>query len=297
MLGLVGFVGLGIMGEPMARNLARAGIPLVVWNRTPQRVDAVCAEGAERAKDAAEVFARAETVFLMLANERATDEVLDREADRIGVDLAGRLLVNMSTLAPEYARALARDVRAAGGRYVEAPVSGSRTPAEAGQLVAMLAGDPEDLAHVRPLLAPLCRDTFECGQVPCALQMKLAVNTFMIAMVTGLAEAFHFARGHNLDLATLRAILDAGPMASSVSRIKAQKLVEQDEVAQAALVDVLKNNQLIAAAARSRGLASPLLDVCHALFREAEALGHGARDIISVIHAIEARTERQRSES
>jgi 3-hydroxyisobutyrate dehydrogenase len=297
MPGLVGFLGLGLMGEPMARNLVRAGIPLVVWNRTPERADALCAEGAQRAQDAAEVFARAETVILMLANERATDEVLGRGADRFGVELRGRVLVNMATVAPEYARALARDVRAAGARYVEAPVSGSRTPAEAGQLVAMLAGDPEDLARIRPLLAPLCRDSFDCGPVPGALQMKLAVNTFLITMVTGLAETFHFARGHNLDLSTLRAILDAGPMASSVSRIKAQKIVEQDEVAQAALLDVLKNNQLIADAARKAGLASPLLDVCHALFREAQAQGHGARDMIAVLHAIEARTERLRSEA
>ena len=100
---------------------------------------------------------------------------------------------------------------AEGGRYVEAPVSGSRKPAEAGQLVAMLAGEPEDVASVRSLLAPMCRDAIACGPVPNALFMKLAVNLFMTAMVTGLAEAAHFAERHGLDLAQLVAVLDAGP--------------------------------------------------------------------------------------
>ena len=93
---------------------------------------------------------------------------------------------------------------------VEAPVSGSRTPAENGELVAMLAGDPDAVAEVRPLLAPMCRQTFLCGAVPGALHMKLAVNLYLITMVTGLAEAAHFAGQHGLDLERFVAVLDAG---------------------------------------------------------------------------------------
>lgn len=109
-------------------------------------------------------------------------------------------------------------------------------------------------------------------------------------MVTGLTEAYHFADRHGLDRGRFLDILDAGPMASAVSRMKAPKLLARDFAVQAAALDVLKNNRLIAEAARASGLASPLLDVCHDLFGETVELGHGAADMVAVLHAIEART-------
>jgi 3-hydroxyisobutyrate dehydrogenase len=120
--------------------------------------------------------------------------------------------------------------------------------------------------------------------------MKLAVNLFLITTVTGLAEAYHFAERHGLDPAVFREVVDGGQMASAVSRVKVAKLVTGDWHAQAAAADVLMNNRLIAEAARRAGLASPLLDACHALFAEAVALGHGDDDMAAVLAAIEART-------
>jgi 3-hydroxyisobutyrate dehydrogenase len=285
---VVGFVGLGVMGRPMALNLARAGVDLVVWNRSAGRD----VPAARVAGSAAEVFAAAEVVIVMLADAAAIEEVLGRGTPVFGALVAGRTVVHMGTTAPEFSAGLAADVRAAGGRYVEAPVSGSRGPAEAGELVAMLAGAPEDLDRVRPLLAPMCREVIDCGAVPQALLMKLAVNTFLISMVTGLAEAFHFAARHGLDTATLRRVLDAGPMASAVSRAKAAKLTGGDFAVQASIRDVLTNNRLIVEAARAAGIASPLLDVCQPLYAETAALGHGGSDMAAVVHAIDDRTER-----
>jgi 3-hydroxyisobutyrate dehydrogenase len=197
----------------------------------------------------------------------------------------------MGTTSPEYSRCLQDDIQAAGARYVEAPVSGSRVPAEQGQLVAMLAGDDDTVQTVRPLLAPMCRETFDCGSVPEALLMKLSVNLFLITLVTGLAEAFHFADRHGLNRRRFLDILEAGPMASAVSRMKAPKLLTCDFTAQAAAEDVLKNNRLIAEAARKAGLASPLLDVCHTLFEETVAQGHGGKDMAAVLRALETRTD------
>jgi 3-hydroxyisobutyrate dehydrogenase len=279
-----------MMGRPMALNLVRAGTPLLVWNRTPDRCEPLRAAGAEVAADPAEVFARAGVVFLMLADEAATDAVLGRGAPDFTARVAGRTVVHMGTTAPEYSSGLRDAVRAGGGRYVEAPVSGSRVPAEQGQLVAMLAGDTDAVAEVRPLLAPLCRETFDCGAVPDALLMKLSVNLFLITLVTGLAEAFHFADRHGLDRRLFLDVLDAGPMASGVSRMKAPKLLGRDFSVQAGAADVLKNNRLIAEAARKAGLASPLLDVCHALFGETVEQGHGDEDMVAVLHALESRT-------
>jgi 3-hydroxyisobutyrate dehydrogenase len=287
---VVGFLGLGLMGEPMAANLLRAGTKLVVWNRTTARTEPFRSAGADVAGSVAEVFERAPVVLAMLANGAAIDAALGRGTAGFAPMVAGRTLVHMGTTAPAYSRGLEADVRAAGGRYVEAPVSGSRGPAQAGELVGMLAGEPDAVAAVRPLLAPMCRQTVECGPVPSALTMKLAVNLYLITTVTGLAEAAHFAAVHGLDMDTFRAVLDAGPMASTVSRGKLAKLLGGDFSPQAAVADVLTNNALVAAAAREIGMASPALDVSYALFGETVAQGHGGEDMIAVIRALEART-------
>jgi 3-hydroxyisobutyrate dehydrogenase len=278
------------MGEPMARNLLSAGTPLVVWNRSRAKRDVLAAAGAAVAENAADVFARCETVILMLLDGAVLDEVLERRTTAFIARVRGHTLINMATVTPDYAKALAAEVRDAGGRYVEAPVSGSRKPAEAGQLVAMLAGEADDLARVRTLLDPMCREVVACGAVPRALHMKLAVNLFMICMVTGLAEAMHFAAAHGLDLGRLVRVLESSPMASDVSRVKAEKLLAHEFGAQAAISNVLYNNRLIAEAARQAGVASPLLDVCHRLYAETEALGLGGADMVAVIRAIEGRS-------
>lgn len=289
-IGCIGFIGLGVMGQPMALNLAHAGTPLLVWNRSPAKCDILAEAGAAVAKHPNEVFARCEVIILMLVDGAATDAVLARGHPAFRDLVKGRTLISMATTAPGYSKALEADVRAQGGHYVEAPVSGSRKPAEAGQLVAMLAGEPGDVGSVRPLLTPMCRAAIACGPVPNALFMKLAVNAFMITMVTGLVEATHFAERHGLDLARFEAALDAGPMASDLSRVKAAKLVTHDYAVQAAISNVLESTRLIAGAAREAGIASPLSDVCHALYGETRALGLESADIVAVIRAIEQRT-------
>ncbi|MBU2664322.1 NAD(P)-dependent oxidoreductase [Actinoplanes bogorensis] len=273
----VGFLGLGVMGTPMATNLAKAGTDLIVWSRTDR---GNTPPGALRVATPGDV--RAELLILMLAGESAIDEVMPR------VDPRGRLIVHMGTTSPEFSARLATRVENQGGRYVEAPVSGSRGPAEAGELVAMVAGDEDGKAALAPHLGVMCRQVVDCGAEPgSALLMKLAVNTFLISMVTGLAEAFHFADAYGLDRDLLRQVLDAGPMASTVSRVKAGKLVSEDFAVQASIRDVLMNNELIVAAARKREIASPLLDVCRDLYAETAALGHAESDMAAVIHGLE----------
>jgi 3-hydroxyisobutyrate dehydrogenase len=285
----IGFLGLGVMGQPMALNLVRAGTDLLVWNRHPERAAPLRAAGAAVAATPAEVFARSAVVIMMLADDRAIDEVLGRGTETFARSVTGRTVVHMGTTDPRFSAALAADVAAAGGAYVEAPVSGSRGPAEAGGLVAMIAGAAAATARVTPLLAPMCREVVACGQVPGALLMKLAVNTFLISMVTGLAEAFHFAERHGLDRTAMLAALDAGPMASTVSRGKGRKLLDGDFEVQAAVRDVHYNSRLIVDAAARAGIAAPLLDVCRSLLAETAEAGHGGEDMVAVIQAIRAR--------
>lgn len=293
----MGFIGLGHMGEPMALNLVRAGLPLMVWNRTPAKAQILEAAGATVADHPAEVFRQASVIVLMLADERSMDQILERGTPAFAEHLRGRMLVHMGTTSPEYSRGLEADVKAAGGQYVEAPVSGSRVPAEKAQLVTMLAGEPDAVETLKPFLKPLCREMVDCGPVPNALLMKLSVNLFLITLVTGLTEAYHFAEQQGLDTELFTQVLAAGPMSSDVSKIKASKLVRQDFSVQASIADVFKNNRLVAEAARKAGIASPLLDVCYTLYGETLNLGFGGLDMAAVVKAIENRTEHGRAVS
>lgn len=275
----------------MALNLCKSGIDLVVWNRSEDKCKPLQDIGASVANSPVEVFDLAQTIFLMLADSDVTDLVLGRDTPAFAERVSGRTVVNMGTTSAEYSCDLEQEIFALGGVYIEAPVFGARKPAETGQLMAMVAGDPSSVEKVLRLIAPMCAKAFACGPIPSALTMKLSVNLFLITMVTGLAESAHFAERHGLNMAQFFNILDAGPMASSVSRIKTQKLIDSDFSVQASIADVLKNNRLVVDAARLSNLASPLLDVCHDLYCESLELGHGQSDMVAVVRAIEARSE------
>lgn len=288
---IVGFIGLGVMGQPMALNMARAGTPLIVWNRSQERCHALREAGARVADSVSDVFRDARIVFFMLYDGAAIDATLSRGTPAFADLVRHHVIVQMGTLPPEFSRSLEADIRAAGGHYVEAPVSGSLKPAQTGQLVGMLAGEPDVVSEIQPFLASVCHQTFLCGAVPNALLMKIAVNAFLIPLVTGLAEAFHFAERQGLDRRQLQAILDAGPMASAVSRMKAAKLAEDEFSVQAAITDVLKNCRLTTSSARRAGIATPMLETCEVLYAETAAQGHGQIDMAGVIHAIAARSD------
>src|SRR5262249_62195412 len=151
----VGFIGLGTMGQPMALNLTRAGHPLTVWNRSPHKCVPLSDAGATIVDDVADVFRRSDVVFLMLIDSAAVDQVLRRGTPSFAAQLSGRTVVNMSSVEPNYSSGLEKEIKDIGGRFVEAPVSGSRVPAETGQLVAMVAGDQSGVGGVSPLFRPM----------------------------------------------------------------------------------------------------------------------------------------------
>ena len=286
----VGFIGTGTMGEPMAHNLLRAGIPLIVWNRTTEKTQALASAGARVASDASDVFENARTVILMLFNGAAADAVLARGTARFATSVKDRTIVQMGTVSPAYSLALAEDIAAAGGRYVEAPVSGQRGPAMAGQLIAMVAGDEHDIRAVRHLFDPMCKDVVSCGPVPNALSLKNASNLYVATMLTCLVETFNFARCQGLDLDLLATLLCNGPMASDLVRMKAPKLVASDFAVQASVKSMAEATRLIAEQAASSDAAVPMLDACILLCRQAISLGMSEADVTALTRAIEERS-------
>ncbi|MET1004043.1 MAG: NAD(P)-dependent oxidoreductase, partial [Propionibacteriaceae bacterium] len=290
----VGFIGVGVMGQPMALNLARSGVRLIVWNRTAERTEPLRQLGATVASEVDDVFAAAEIVLVMLINEEVTDRVLGRGTPAFAQRVAGHLIISTGSVAPEYSRSLAADIRAAGGRFVESPVSGSRGPAEAGTLVALPGGDPDDIEAALPLLEPMTKAIFPCGPSGNGLLMKLAVNTYLNITVAAIAESANFARAQGLDLTLFRDAILAGPMASEIIRSKLEQLVTDDYAVRAAITDVYASTRLIADVAEASNIPAPLLEVASDLYRETVQQGHGREDMVAVIKAIQARTADQR---
>lgn len=279
----VGFAGIGIMGAPMAGRLLDAGVPLTVWSRRPESYAGLVERGATAAADPDALFAASGTVILMLRDEHATDQVLGRGTEAFRRRVAGRTVVVMGTNSPAYSLALEADIRAAGGAYVEAPVSGSRVPAEQGRLVLMLAGaDAVEVARVGELLEPLGVAAVPCGEVPGALRTKLAVNHYMMAMVAALAESVTTARTAGIDLDAMLRVLEASPMDSAIGRVKGAKLVSGDESPQAAVADVVKNCGLSLDAARDAGAETPILELVAGLYARTADAGFADADMVAV---------------
>ncbi|MDR7251120.1 3-hydroxyisobutyrate dehydrogenase [Nocardioides sp. BE266] len=283
----VGFIGLGHMGEPIAVNLLRAGRRLVAWTRRAERVQELVRAGATGAVDVGQVLDSCEVVLVMLADAAALDEVLGWDGSGFAHPLAGRTLVNLGTVSTASASAFHERVREAGGRYVEAPVSGSRVPAQRGELVVMLAGDG-DLDPLEQLLAPISRAVVRCGAVPAATATKLSVNAFLVSLVTALAESVHLAERSGVDLDVLHRVLDSGPMASAVSRMRLAAMLERDYAPQTAIDDVVRNCQLVLELAESAGTGAPMARRSHDLYTRSSALGFGAADMAAVVEALRA---------
>jgi 3-hydroxyisobutyrate dehydrogenase len=278
-----GFAGLGHMGEPMATRIVQSRGQLAVWNRSPAKLSVLAKAGATPCANMQELAAHSDAIILMLATEEAMDETLQRGAPSFDALVRGRIIVHMGTTTPAYSQALCADVQRAGGHYVEAPVSGSRVPAERGELVGMAAGDAAHIEAIMPALNAMCRKVFVCGsQASQALMMKIAVNHYLVTTVAALCEAWHFAESAGVDNALFKDILCAGPMSSPVAQVKLDKLLRDDYSAQATIADVFKNAQLIFEQARAHQMNTPVLDTAHALYRRTLEAGLGALDMVAV---------------
>jgi 3-hydroxyisobutyrate dehydrogenase len=269
----------------MAANLCRAGSDIVVYNRSPAPRGALRALGARAVDDPEALFDLCDTVILMLADDPATDFVLDRGGPGFRRRVAGHLVIDMGTHGPDYSLHLEADISSVGGAFVEAPVSGSRLPAENGELVAMLAGDAAAVERALPLLKPMCRESIVVGAVPSAMAMKLAVNLYLIASVAALAEAADLARRLGLDLGLFSRIVESGPLASRVATAKLEMMVSGRFPPQAAIRDVCKNAGLVAAAAAGAGAEAALLGESRRRFEAVLAAGKGGLDMAAVVTA------------
>jgi 3-hydroxyisobutyrate dehydrogenase-like beta-hydroxyacid dehydrogenase len=223
-----GFLGLGIMGGAMAANLLKAGHHLTVWNRDGSKCAPLAALGAEVAGSPAEVVQASEVTFAMVADPAASENIcLGKDGVLDGIT-PGKGYVDMSTIDPGTSRDMGQAVADQGGRYLEAPVSGTKKPAEDGTLVILAAGNRGLFDEVAPAFAVMGKKSFFLGEVGQAAKMKLVVNMIMGGMMTAFSEGLGLAHKSGLDQAELLDVLAAGALANPMFAIKGPRMIARD---------------------------------------------------------------------
>lgn len=282
----MGFLGLGIMGTAMSRNCLRAGHDLMVWNRSPEPAQAMTAHGAKVASTPAEAAAYGDVVIVMLTGPEACEVVLFGPQGAAKSLSPGKVVVNMSTIAPAYARDAAARVRQTGADYVDAPVSGSKKPAEDGTLVILAGGREETIAAVEPVLLAMGKKVTRCGEVGLGSTMKITVNVLLGVMAEGLAETLHLGEALGLNRNALLDVILAGPMANDLFRLKDPMFRADAYPPQFPAKHMAKDLNFALEAAGEAGTSAPMLSVLNMLYGKLLGMGLGDADFAAVIKAL-----------
>ncbi|KAH7620507.1 putative Glyoxylate/succinic semialdehyde reductase 2, chloroplastic [Nannochloris sp. 'desiccata'] len=285
----IGFVGLGIMGYAMAFNLLNAGYSLTVWNRSPGKCDDLAAGGAAVANSPADVVKNSDIIFAMLSDREACLEVALGQDGIAGVMTEGKGYVDVSTVDAATAIKVATAVRSNGGLYLEAPVSGSKGPAEQGQLIFLTGGDEELFSASAPLLDVMGKASFFLGEVGAGARMKLVANMVMGSMMAALAEGLTLAESSGLDKKDVVDVLNLGAMACPMFALKGAAMVEGKYMTPAfPLKHQQKDLKYALELAQEVGLQVPTAVAANGEFEKAMVKGLGDADFSAVLEAVMA---------
>lgn len=279
----VGFIGLGAMGAPMARNVDDAGFDLVVYNRSTDREQPFAEGGVSVADSPEHLTKRVDVVCLMLTDGDAVAEVLERDRGVLAGLTPDTTVVQMSTIGYDETMAAADLVTEAGGRFLEVPVSGTVGPAQAGTLVGLAGGDEETLAAVRPVLDAMCGKVVHCGTVGQGTNMKLFVNLLLGDVMAAYAEALVFGRATGLALEDMQSVVGNSGLASPLFEGKGAQIAAGDFEASFPVDYQYKDLALAQDRAGAVGAPVPLTAASREAFSAARAQGHGSEDIAAVV--------------
>ncbi len=284
----IAFLGLGIMGRAMAENLLAAGHELVVWNRTPERCEPLVEKGATRVATPAAAVEATDLCIAMLADPEAACDVVFAEDGVLETMAPGKSYIDMSTVDSQTAEVIAYEIETAGGRFLEAPVSGSKKPAEDGTLVILAAGDKSLYAEALPLFEILGKKHLYLGAVGKAAAMKLLVNMTMGGMMTLLCEALALGKRCELSAEDILEVFSAGAIANPMFAMKGPQIAANQHSTNFPLKHMQKDMRL--AIALGDEMHQPLQSVATAneLFKRAVAEDCGELDFSAVARTIGA---------
>jgi 2-hydroxy-3-oxopropionate reductase len=285
-LGTIGFIGLGVMGRPMAANLLAAGADLVVYNRSRPAQDELAAQGAASAGSPAEVASKADLIITMLPDDAAVRDVVRDEL--LPAARSGALIVDMSTVSPELSRELAADAASRGACMLDAPVSGGDVGARDGTLSIMVGGDAADLERARPTLEVLGGSIVHCGPTG-AGQVVKACNQMVVAItIGGISEALVLGTRLGVDPRTILDVLSSGLAANRVMEVRRANFLGHIYTPGFRVDLHHKDLDIALASGGQANVPLPLTAGLQQLFRQLRAAGRGREDHTAVLAAVEA---------
>lgn len=285
----IGFIGLGIMGEAMAANILKQGHPLIVYNRTAEKTAALVEAGAMVAGKPSLVADASDVIILMLTGDEAVDAVLFGDEGLLSGDCEGKTVINMSTVPVECSKRWAKELADHDMILIDAPVSGSKVPAQSGTLV-ILAGGPEAAVRAQePLLLSMGKKVIYCGPTGSGSAMKLAINLLLGIMVEGMAEALHLAESSGLASETLLDAVASGPLSCTLFQLKEEMFKTGNYPPQFPFKHMAKDMQFVLAAAAENGARLPLGTELAKLFSPAADADLQEQDFAAVKTLLEKR--------
>jgi len=277
----IAFLGTGRMGAPMAANLARRGFAVRAWNRTASRAAALAKDGAAIAGSPAEAVNGAGIVITMLADGPATEQAATGP-DGFLAGAPGLIWVQMATIGMSWTARLADTAARHGVTFVDAPVSGSQGPAQAGQLTILASGPDQVRDILAPVFGTLGRATVWLGPAGHGTRAKLVLNSWLADLTEATAEILAFARQLGLDPAAIADLLQSTPLGSPYAAQKAGIMLAGDFTPAFALKHALKDAELAAAAAQATGAELTLTLALLPRWRRAAADGHAEDDLAAI---------------
>lgn len=282
----IGFIGLGIMGAGMVKNLVAKGHPVSVWNRTPERARELGLE-IPLCRSPRELAESTDVVLSCVSDPRAVERVVFAEDGVLAGARAGFRFVECSTVSPELVLRIARAFAEREAASLEAPVTGSRLGAERGTLLFMTGG-PEPLhRELEPLLLSMGSRAIHCGESGQGARAKLIGNTLISFMLEGLCEGLVVAKKANLPLERVLEVVMASGFASPYFAVKGKAVIDRDFYTHFALELLVKDQSLMLAEAARQNTPMPGLAAIREVFQAARAQGYGSEDIAAVVKSLE----------
>lgn len=271
----IGFVGLGNMGHPMAKNLENAGVDLYVFNRTQEKtVD--FQEKSTVCTNLAELIKQVDIVFTMLSNDDAVYSVYENLLQH---DVSGKVFVDMSTISKEASASIAASLEAKSAHFIDAPVSGSTTPAKEGTLLFMTGCKENHFQRVKPYLEIMGKAVKHLGDNGMGVSAKLCINYYLSILYQGMAETVLFAEKLGISRAAMMEIINESASGSGASKVKTESIISNSFPAAFALDLMLKDIKLAVDAGADLPFSHTLINT----YQEAHNAGYGTDDVMAIM--------------
>jgi 3-hydroxyisobutyrate dehydrogenase len=283
----VAVLGTGIMGSGMARSLLRSGLDVTVWNRHPGRAAPLAADGADVAGSPGDAVADADAVITILWDGNSVADVM---ADALPAAPEGILWVQSSTVGlHEAGDMLPALADGCGARYIDAPVLGTRQPAQDGKLTVLAAGPEAVRDPVRPVFGAIGARTVWVSERPGdGTRLKLVANSWVATMVAATAQSIALAQGLGLDPQAFLDMMIGSAVDAPYLHVKGEAILAGQFAPSFAVDGAVKDTGLIAAAMRETGTDATLMDAVGAQYRKAAESGHGEEDMAAIFYAFRA---------